>query len=457
MDASFIVVENAVKTEYSSLPKETVDITKGFVIDTIGTIMAGSTAYGVKELKEQLLDWGGKQESTILFHGEKLPAPSAAFVNSLMAHARELDDVHDDAHVHSNITILPAVLAISEAKGNVSGKDFITAMALGTDLVCRMGVATQKDTGWHWSTVYGYAGCALAAGKILKLDEKQMHNALGIAYTMTSGILQNLIDGALMKRIMPGLSAKGGVMAACLATKGITGAKGLWEGKYGYFNLYERGFYSREELIKDLGKRFEGTNSSVKLYPCCRCNHASIDAMLSIQKTKDIKAGDVKEIEVIIPKHISEITGKPFEIRSNPQVDAQFSLQYTVAASLIRKKISLEDFEEVAVRDPQVMDLTKKIKIVVDPSLPERSLTPSTVKIELKNGEKVTYKTEFMKGQPQNRLNRDDFFQKLHGLLSYSNMPVTEKKLEEIFTMLENLEELDDMRKLTGLLAPGKP
>jgi hypothetical protein len=75
----------------------------------------------------------------------------------------------------------------------------------------------------------------------------------------------------------------------------------------------------------------------------------------------------------------------------------------------------------------------------------------------MKNGEKVEYKTEFMKGQPQNRLNRNDFFQKLLGLLSYSNMPVNEKKLEEIFAMVEDLEKLDDMRKLTRLLAPGKP
>jgi len=331
MEASVSIVENAIDIEYSNLSEETIDTTKRFILDTIGVIISGSSATGVKELVEQIMDWGGKKESTILLYGEKVPAPHAALVNSLMAHARELDDIHDAAHVHSNITILPAALSMAESKGHVSGKEFITAMVLGTDLVCRMGLATQETTGWHWSTTCGYLGSALAAGKILNLNQRELHNALGIAYSMTGGVLQNLIDGALMKRIQPGFAAKGGVVSSCLAKKGISGSKGIFEGQYGYFNLYERGAYDREELIKDLGKRFEGTNSSIKRYPCCRCNHASIDAMLSIQRREEIEPGDVKEIEIVVPEHVFGIVGKPFELRANPQIDAQFSLQYTVA------------------------------------------------------------------------------------------------------------------------------
>lgn len=452
MDASFSIVENATDIEYSSLSADTIDTTKRFILDTIGAIIAGSSATGVKELLEQLIDWGGKKESTILIYGKKMPAPHAALINGLMAHARELDDIHDDAHVHSNITIFPATLAIAEAEGRVSGKEFITAVALGTDLVCRMGLATQNDTGWHWSTTYGSFGSALAAGKILKLNSKALHNALGIAYSMMGGTLQNLIDGALMKRIQPGFAAKAGIISACLARKGVSGSTGLFEGKYGYFNLYERGNYDREELTGDLGKRFEGTQTSIKRYPCCRCNHASIDAMLTMIKGKDIKPGDIREIEVIVPEHVVKIVGKPFEIRSNPQIDGQFSLQYTVGAALARKNISLQDFEEEAVRDPAVMGLTKKIKITVDHEIKGRPLVPSTIKVELNNGEIITERIDVMKGQPENPLDREELLQKVRDLLPYSALPIDKARFEKIVNVAENLEQLDDISVLTNLL-----
>jgi 2-methylcitrate dehydratase PrpD len=455
MDASFLIANNAAKIKYSDLTMETREATKRFILDTLGVIIAGSSAAGVKEVLDQVLDWGGKKESTILVFGTKVPAPHAALVNSIMAHARELDDVHDDAHVHSNITILPAVLATAEACFPVSGKEFITALALGTDMVCRMGLATKKDTGWHWSTNYGYMGSALAAGKILKLDHKQMHNALGIAYSMTGGTMQNLADAALMKRIQPGFSAKGGVISAFLAKRGVSGCQGILEGKYGYYNLYERGVYDRNELIQDLGKRFEGTNASMKLYPCCRCTHAAIDGALSLLQKRELKAGDIKGIDVIVPEHVFVVVGKPFEIRENPQVDGQFSIQYTVAASLIRKDLSVKDFEEEAVRDPKAMKLAKKIKITVDHEIKGRTLAPVALTVQMKNGETIVERIDVMRGSPQKPLNWKDIVAKLEGILSYAVFPLSKAKLTKVFQLVQNLEEVVDIRELTRLLKGG--
>jgi 2-methylcitrate dehydratase PrpD len=455
MDASFIIADNAAGTEFSNLPGETVDATKRYVLDTIGAIIAGSSASGVRELLDQVLDWGGKEESTIIVYGKKVPAPHAALLNSVMAHARELDDIHDRAHVHPSITIFPAVLATAEAAGGIGGSEFIVALALGMDLVCRMGLATQKDTGWHWSTNYGYMGAALASGKMLKLNAKEMHDALGIAYSMTGGTMQNLADAAVMKRVQPGFSAKGGVVSALLAKRGVTGCKGVLEGKYGYYNLYERGAYDRNELIQDLGKRFEGINASIKLYPCCRCTHAAIDGMFALLERKDLNAGEVKAIEVIVPEHVFEVVGRPFEIRENPQVDAQFSIQYTVAATLIRRSLSLKDFEEAAVRDPEVMELAKKIKISVDHSIKGRPNVPATVKVEMKTGEQIAGTIDVMRGDPRNRLSWEELWTKVAGLRSFAVSAFPESRLTEIFQVVQRLEEVKDMQKLAGLLAAG--
>lgn len=452
MDASFLIAENAARINFSDLSAETVEATKRYVLDALGAIIAGSSAAGVKEMLEQMLDWGGKKESTVLVYGQKLPAPHAALLNSVMAHARELDDIHDDAHVHPSITIFPAVLATAEAKGEMGGEVFITALALGMDLVCRMGLATKKDTGWHWSTNYGYMGTALAAGKILGLNQKEMHHAMGIAYSMTGGTMQNLADAALMKRVQPGFSAKGGVISAFLAKKGITGCKGILEGKYGYYNLYERGAYDRNELLEGLGKRFEGINASIKLYPCCRCTHAGIDGMFALLKRRDLKASEVKGIEIIVPEHVHEVVGRPFEIRENPQVDGQFSLQYTVAAALIRKGLSLKDFEVEAVKDPEAMKLAKRIRITVDHSIKGRPLVPATVKVEMQTGEEIEEKIEVMKGAPQNRLSWDDLWTKLDGLRSYCIAPLTEGQYAKILKTVQSLEGMKDAKELTKLL-----
>ncbi len=455
MDASFLIADNAAATKFSDLSGETVEATKRYVLDIIGAIIAGSSASGVREILDQVLDWGGKEESTIIVYGKKVPAPHAALLNSVMSHARELDDIHDRAHVHPSITIFPAVLATAEAAGGIRGSEFIVALALGMDLACRMGLATQKDTGWHWSTNYGYMGAALASGKILKLNAKEMHDALGIAYSMTGGTMQNLADAAVMKRVQPGFSAKGGVVSALLAKRGVTGCKGVLEGKYGYYNLYERGAYDRNELIQDLGKRFEGINASIKLYPCCRCTHAAIDGMFALLKQKDLNARDVKGIEVIVPEHVFEVVGRPFEIRDNPQVDAQFSIQYTVAATLIRKNLSLKDFEEAAVSDPEVMELAKKIKISIDHSIKGRPNVPATVRVEMKTGEEIAGTIEVMRGDPRNRLSWDELWTKIAGLRSYAVSAFPESRLTEIFHVVQKLEDVKDIRNLASLLTAG--
>jgi 2-methylcitrate dehydratase PrpD len=456
MDASFIIAENAAETEFPDLSGEVVEATKRYVFDVLVAIIAGSSASGVGEILEQVTDWGGKGESTILVHGTKVPAPQAALLNSVMSHARELDDIHDGAHVHPSITIFPAVLATAEAVGGVSGRTFSVALALGMDLACRMGLATRNDTGWHWSTNYGYMGAALAAGKILGLNAKEMHDALGIAYSMTGGTMQNLADAAVMKRVQPGFSAKGGVESALLAKRGVTGCKGVLEGKYGYYNLYERGAYDRDELIRDLGKRFEGINTSIKLYPCCRCTHAAIDGMFALLQRKELNDADVRDVEVVVPGHVYEVVGRPFQIRDNPTVDAQFSIQYTLAASLIRKGLSLKDFEEEAVRDPEVLELAKKIRISADHSIKGRPNVPATVKVAMKSGEVISETIEIMRGDPRNRLSWDELWSKAVPLRSYATPPFPEGRLKEILRAVQQLEHMKDVRELANLCTAGK-
>ena len=288
----------AAATKYESLPADVVEITKKFMLDTLATMIAGSNASGCQNVVEQVKDWGGKEESTVLVYGGKVISSNAALANSMMGHALDLDDTHDSATLHANVSVLPASLALSERVGNVTGKDLIAAVAAGVDILCRLGLSVSGPLNWVLSSTVGYFGATIAAGKILGLGENKLLHALGIAYSQCAGNAQCLVDGGLAKRMQPAFAARAAVLSALLAERGITGATNIFEGQYGFFPLYYGNKYDRDKVVKELGKEFEGKNLSIKLYPCCRYTHGSIDATLSIVRENDIRPDDVAEVIV---------------------------------------------------------------------------------------------------------------------------------------------------------------
>ena len=206
MDHLERIVRVANSLTYEEIPYKALDATKKDIVDTLGCILAGVNAEGTNELLQIISDWGGKPESTILYHGLKVPAPFAALVNSTMAHARDLDDTHDEAVLHAGVSIIPAALAAAERAGECDGKLFLKAVTLGLDFICRLGKATTIGTtelGLVYTSVFAYFGSALTAGLILKLNDEQLMNAIGITFSQVAGTVQAVSDAALTKRIQP--------------------------------------------------------------------------------------------------------------------------------------------------------------------------------------------------------------------------------------------------------------
>ncbi len=159
--------------------------------------------------------------------GDKVPTPNAAQVNATMAHSLDFDDVHEDAIMHPGVVAIPTALAMAEYVGGLSGREFFTAIALGTDFICRCGLATRPGEsihpyGWHLTTLYGYMTAAGVAARIMGMDEDKMTNAFGIAYHQSSGNGQPVKDGALTKRLGPGMAVRGGIASALMAKRGLT-------------------------------------------------------------------------------------------------------------------------------------------------------------------------------------------------------------------------------------------
>lgn len=457
MDATYLFAEHFVNTQYEDLPLNVVEATKKEILDLLGVSVGGASEPGVKELLEIVMDWGGKEESSIIGCRQKVPAPNAAHVNATMAHALDFDDVHEYAVIHPGIAIIPTCMAIAERKGHLSGKEFITNTALGVDMMCRLALATTPGTsaiktGWHLTTLFGFLGAAATAARILGLDEERIVNALGIAYHQCCGNGQCVKDGALTKRLGPGFSVKGGITAALMAEKGVTGAKNSLEGEIGLYNLYMGGNYDSKTLTKDLGNNFEGINVAMKPYPCCRGIHPAIDAALALVDEQYIAIENIQEIKLVVSEEHHFLLCTPLDAKCKPRnpVDAQFSIPWGVATAIARKRVSLEDFTEAAIKSPDILAVVNKIGVEVDNALKRlEKVDPTRVSIVTKQGDVYSKQVEDPLGSLQRPMSFHDCTEKFRDCAK----PLGIEKIDRIIERIGQLEKVKDIRDIIDLLS----
>jgi len=238
MDAVEPLLDLGLSTRYEDLAPEVVERTRMAILDTLGAALAGLSGEGVAPLAALYADWGGKAEATALPAGRKLPMPAAALLNGLAGRAWDLDDVHEQNTCHVNVNVVPAVLALAEAKGPVSGREFIAAVTVGSEMVCRLSAASRisfSETGSSMSYQCGFYGAALAGARLLGLDRDRARHALGIAHARVAGNQQGYVAGAMTVRLMQGIAVEGGLLSALMAQQGITGSTEILEGRFGYF------------------------------------------------------------------------------------------------------------------------------------------------------------------------------------------------------------------------------
>lgn len=437
---------------YDNLTDHIIKTAKLFILDSLGTALAGTTAPGCKETLHLLKNMGGKPESSLIGFDLKLPAFSASLINSMTIHALDFDDTYDPAAMHCYTSPFPAALALAEAKDEITGKELINAVVLGVDLCARLGASINSPLSWIRTSTCGYFASALAGSKILNLSEEKILNALGIVYSKTSGNAQCLVDGGLTKRMQPAFAASAGVLASLLSQEGLTGAKEVFEGKYGYFYLYERGNYNREIILENLGEDFFGTKVSIKPYPCCRMTHASIDAALHLKEKYKFELQDIDKVELHTSKMVKDMVGSSFKIRENPQVDAQFSIPYTVSIALAKGKPFIDDFYSDRVLSFKHKDLIKKIKVTIDERLDSRDIKSATIYLYLKSGQVLNHYVKVFKGNPENPLSESECIKKFEQCANFGQKTFSDFQLGELSEKILNLERIKNMSEITNLI-----
>ena len=442
-------------TSYEQLPPAAVDAAKKSILDTLGVILAASgmepAVIGVIDLVREV---GGQPESTVLAFGDRVPAIWAAFANGAMAHCLDFDDQTPWGQ-HSASSIVPAVLAAAERRGAVSGRELIIAVALGQDIFARLrrNVGWRKD--WNLSTVLGVFAGAAATSRILGLTEAEAAHALGIASMQSSGAMEVVAGtGSNLRAIYAGFSAKGAVLAALLAEKGVTGVERLFEGEFGVFATYFGGRYDRSAMLRDLGRDFQGSTTLYKLWPSVGTSHSHISATIGVVVDHDIAAEDITEIRVHVGDY-HELMCKPLAVRQAPTtlVDAKFSLPFLVAVAAVWRAVRISDFSAAGLRSPQVLAMAQKVVPVADASLNwELDLPPGRVEIVLRDGRTITRTGDRVPGNPEAPLSWEDLARKFADCASTAASVTVGGRIHELLDAARDLENVTDVSELVRLL-----
>ena len=432
---------------YEDLPAPVVARAKRLLLDTLAVAWAGSGAEGIAALQALALRQGGARDARVWTSADSVPAPQAAFLNGAMAAALDFDSVHDEATVHADIVVVPAVLGIAEFR-DLGGKDFLTAYVAGDELLVRLGLAIQTHPGWFYTSALGVFAAAAASARALGLGVEGILSAMGIALSRASGTQQALVERATTKRLQSAFAARDGVEAALLAQCGVSAPKALFEGQCGFESLFTK--LDHAKILDGLGRDYRLASLTLKKHASCFCNHAAIEATLDLVARHKLTAGEVAEASVRISPFMARLVGAEFSPGDNPQVAAQFSVQYSIASVLARGQFSVADIEPAAVADERVGALARRIRVIVDPAQTGK-FVPATVTVKRKDGSQFEATATELPGTPDHPMTDTEHRAKVMGCLASGARPMTAAQAARFAARIEGLESLASMRDLWNL------
>jgi 2-methylcitrate dehydratase PrpD len=374
-----------------------------------------------------------------------------------MAHALEYDDLHSELPVHCGCVTIPTAMAVAETDPDLSGAELVSAIVTGTEILCRLARATRSyRTGKGFrgfnptSVVAGFAAAAVA-GRLLRLDANGIARAMGLSYSQASGTQQCIEDGGLAKRMQPGMVAEAGVRAAWLARAGVTGAVDAIEGANGYFRVFENGEYDADLLTKDLGTAFEMDAIAFKRYPICGMAQPAVDALRELRDQHRFEIRDVAKIRVYGSKFVVDMVGRPYEPGENPDVDAQFSIRYCIATTLLTGSIKLVDLKAENALGDERANLANAITVELDDT--PKGKWSTRIEIELCNGVKLTRSRETAAGQSDRRVSMDELAAKFIDCAAFTKNRVRPTHAKKLCKMLIDLPRLPRLAKLFDTLS----
>lgn len=397
------------------------------MLDTLAVTIAGGVDSAVQSL-EASLEPSPTAAGRSPWTGRSYSAPDAALLYGMASHMYDYDDVSMLATCHPSAPVLSALMAAhlgDEAGHSVSGRDFVTAFAVGTEVLVRIGQAMgfrHYELGFHATSTLGAVGAAAAVARLVRLDKARTRHALAIAASMAGGLRKNF--GTMVKPLHVGLAAANGVRAVRMAQAGIEGATEVFEAG-GYLMAFSGGQTNHFPATGiGFGRPFalEQPGHEQKRYPCCYMLHKTIEATLHLRRESSCTLDDLSEAHVSMPKGGTKPLIHPYP---KSGLNGKFSAPYAVVASLADGRIGLGSFTDDAVmRDSlqaRLHDVTVTEGELDPPPGTDMGRMPVTVRLSMRDGRTLEHTVLASPGSPDDPLTPPQLRQKwvdclVHGL-----------------------------------------
>ncbi|SMF31139.1 2-methylcitrate dehydratase PrpD [Tistlia consotensis] len=376
-------------------------------VDCFACMIAGSREEVTRRTLSAVRSWG-QGAAGVVGQGLGLPAPWAALVNGTAAHALDYDDILDPSLSHPSAVLVPAILALAEEEGSVSGERCVDAWLVGLEVMARLGEAfnvSHYALGWHTTLSLGAPSAAAACARLLGLDAVAAAHAIGLSASMSGGSKRQF--GSMAKPLHAGLAAKSGVVAACLARTGVEASADVFDGRWG---LLEMTAGPEAAGFAALAARLGGPPAAeqygiwLKAWPSCGATHRPIEAALALRRQGGWKPEDIVSIEAFVSLSAQ---GNLRFIHPMNGAEARFCLPFCVGSALIDGRLDLASFRAESIGRADIRNLTARFRMSLDPDLCDRGFgcalaERGRVEIVLLSGQRLAAACEHPPGHPGN-------------------------------------------------------
>jgi 2-methylcitrate dehydratase PrpD len=400
--------------EPGSLPPAVRETCERLLVDVIGLCLV---ARGTDYVRAALSAWRSDPgKATAIGHLAPVGAAAAAFVNGTATHGEDFDDTFEGGPVHPGAVVVPAVLAAAEQEG-IGGPSALLGVCAGVETLCRLSLVVPKavhKAGFHPTAVFGAVAAAAGVGAGLGLEPRQLVDAMGIAGSMASGIIEYLAEGTWTKRMHPGWAAQSGLRAALLGRAGFTGPRTVFEGAHGLFAGFARtteGNYAA--LLDGFGQRWLMAALAFKPYPCGTMIQPYVDCARRLGGR--VEPGRISELVAYVAEGTVHRLWEPLADKQRPPngYAAKFSAPYCIAAGLVRGNLGLDAFTDAAVADPAVGALAAKVRYEIDPANPYPFEYTGHLRARLAGGDLLEERQPHLRGGAREPLTRAELEEKL--------------------------------------------
>ncbi|MDH3443168.1 MAG: MmgE/PrpD family protein [Deltaproteobacteria bacterium] len=443
------------RLELSHVPPDVVKKAKLVFLDTLGIALASSTMEFGTMVLNVVKKLGGAEQSRLIGTPVKVAAVNAVIANGTLAHGLDYDDTLEEAIVHTGCCAAVTALAAGEETG-ASGQAVLEAAIAGTEVMCKIGLVAPGKfhaRGFHPTALCSTFGAAAAAGKLYGLEPNQWTDAFGLCGSQSSGIIEYLADGTWTKRLHPGWSAHGGMIATLLAKEGFRGPAKVFEGTHGFYQSFGGANEYRFEKFSELGSDWETLRLAFKSYPCGSISHPYMDCALKLKRKFNPEPEKIVEVICRTAEGPVHRLWEPLTDKQSPVTSygAKFSLPFSVAVMLVRGRAGLAEFSDESIQDPAVLKLAAKVHYVLDPTIDYPRHFSGHVKIILNDGAVLEENQAHPRGGYEDPLPPQEIEEKFR---SNARLALPPEKVERMLDLVRRLEQLPNIKSLSDLLGP---